>query len=126
VGLRGLVDLTPSTPGAGPHPGVFRIDLDPIHTPDVDQDASVFDGVARVGMPTSLDGDSEAFCTSEGDGSSHVARVGALNDQGGEPQESLVPDGASLVVPGFTLPEDRPPQVARKAGDGVFVEFGHG
>jgi hypothetical protein len=103
--LRLAVELAPEHAGLNPGRAALRVDPDPIHRPQVDDDAAVADRVAWVAVPSSADGDRQAGAPRELDGSQYVRHCAAAGDQRREAIDRPVPDFAVLVVGGVAGPD---------------------
>ena len=92
------VELAPEHAGLDPRRARLRVDADPLHRPQVDDDAAVADRQARIAVAPASDGDREAGAPGEPDRRHHVGHAGAARDQRREAIDRPVPDPAVLVV----------------------------
>jgi hypothetical protein len=95
-----LVELTEADTRLNPHDPVLRVQLDPLHQRQVDDQAVVADRMPGKAVPAAAHCQVQTGFPSKPDGATHIGRVGAPGHQGRIPVDRTVPDPAVLVVVG--------------------------
>jgi hypothetical protein len=96
--LRLAVELSPEHAGLGPRGTGRRIDSDPLHRREVDDEPAVADRVSADTVAAGADADEQGPLTGEADRRDDVGDAGAAGDAGGAPVDGAVPDRACGVV----------------------------
>src|SRR5205085_1023437 len=96
--LRFGVELGPGEAGLGPRDSLLRVDLDSLHTRQIDDDALIDGGVPRHVVRTAAEGNGHSLRSREGERGFHVGDARALRDERGALVDGAVPDLARFFV----------------------------
>jgi hypothetical protein len=114
------VELAPKRACLDPRRARLRVDPDPLHRAEVDDDAAVADRQARIAVASAPHGDPEAGARRKPDRRDHVRHAAAARDQRREAIDRAVPDLAVLVVGRVAGPDElaleRRAQLAQSIG----------
>ena len=109
--LRRFVEHPPSHAGADPGGSRPGVDLQSIHSGQIDHESIVRDRSSRVVVASAADRNEQAVLARHVHGSDHVVGAGAVRDGGRMTIEAPVPDCTCLVVTriarGDQVPADR-------------------
>jgi hypothetical protein len=108
--LRLAVQLAPEDAGLSPRRAGSRVDPDPPHRPQVDDDAAVADRLPGEAVPPAADRNPQAAVAREPHSRDHVRDAGAPRDERRGPINRPVPDLAVLVVVRVRRPDQLAPE----------------
>jgi hypothetical protein len=121
VRLGGPVQLGPGGAPLDPGPAARRVDLDPAHGAQVEDQAAVDHTVPGDAVPTGPDGDRQLPVAGVGERGDHVVDPPAAGDQGRPPVDGAVEHPPGLLVAGVRRVEQlaAEPVEHRRAGSVV-------
>ena len=121
-GLRLVVELAPRGAGLCDDALGIRVDPDPLHRRQVDDDPAVGGGEPRQAVSPAPHRDLEVLAAREVDGGDHVRDAGAADDQRRTLVDHPVPDRACRVVARVRHGDDLAPDALAQLLDRPFAE----